>query len=67
MVLKFPDYDLEVESKVMLDVLHLDTPALPSEGTRNCFRISWLIIFILRPEGNNMKPYGMILISMHSR
>ena len=31
MVLKFPDYDLEIESKVLLDVLHLDTPALPSD------------------------------------
>ena len=38
MVLKFPDYDLEVESKVMLDVLNLDTPALPSEKNRELFQ-----------------------------
>jgi exodeoxyribonuclease-5 len=37
MVLKFPDYDLEVESKVMMDVLHLDTPALPSEKNKELF------------------------------
>ncbi|MBI5010423.1 MAG: AAA family ATPase, partial [Bacteroidia bacterium] len=34
MVLKFPDYDLEVESKVMLDVLSLDTPALPADKNK---------------------------------
>jgi exodeoxyribonuclease-5 len=38
MVLKFPDYNLELESKVMLDVLHLDTPALPSEQNRELFQ-----------------------------
>jgi exodeoxyribonuclease V len=38
MVLKFPDYNLEVEAKVMLDVLHLDTPALPSEKNRELFQ-----------------------------
>jgi exodeoxyribonuclease-5 len=38
MVLKFPDYDLEIESKVMIDVLHLDTPALPSEKNRELFQ-----------------------------
>jgi len=38
MVLKFADYDLEVESKVMLDVLHLDTPALPSEKNKELFQ-----------------------------
>jgi exodeoxyribonuclease V len=38
MTLKFPDYDLELESKVMLDVLHLDTPALPSEKNRELFQ-----------------------------
>ena len=38
MVLKFPDYNLELESKVMLDVLHLDTPALPSEKNRELFQ-----------------------------
>ena len=38
MVLKFPDYNLEVESKVMMDVLHLDTPALPSEKSRELYK-----------------------------
>jgi exodeoxyribonuclease-5 len=38
MTLKFPDYNLELESKVMLDVLHLDTPALPSEKNRELFQ-----------------------------
>jgi exodeoxyribonuclease-5 len=38
MLLKFPDYNLELESKVMLDVLHLDTPALPSEKNRELFQ-----------------------------
>ena len=38
MILKFPDYDLEIESKVMMDVLHLDTPALPSEKNRELYR-----------------------------
>jgi exodeoxyribonuclease V len=38
MVLKFPDYNLEIESKVMLDVLHLDTPALPSEKNKELFQ-----------------------------
>lgn len=38
MDLYFPDYDLEVESKVMLDVLHLDSPALPSEKNRELFQ-----------------------------
>jgi exodeoxyribonuclease-5 len=38
MVLKFPDYDLEVESKVMLDVLHLDTPALPSDRNKELYQ-----------------------------
>jgi exodeoxyribonuclease-5 len=37
MVLKFADYDLEVESKVMLDVLHLDTPALPAEKNKELY------------------------------
>jgi exodeoxyribonuclease-5 len=37
MVLKFNDYDLELESKVMLDVLHLDTPALPSDKSSELF------------------------------
>ena len=38
MILYFPDYDLEVESKVMLDVLHLDSPALPAEKNRELFQ-----------------------------
>ena len=38
MVLKFPDYNMEIESKVILDVLHLDTPALPSEKNRELFQ-----------------------------
>ena len=38
MVLKFPDYDIEVESKVMMDVLHLDTPALPSERNKELYQ-----------------------------
>lgn len=38
MVLKFADYDLEIESKVMMDVLHLDTPALPSEKNKELFQ-----------------------------
>jgi exodeoxyribonuclease-5 len=38
MVLKFADYDLEIESKVMMDVLHLDTPALPSEKSKELFQ-----------------------------
>ena len=37
MTLYFPDYDFEVESKVMLDVLHLDTPALPAEKNKELF------------------------------
>ncbi len=38
MSLKFPDYDIELESKVLLDVLHLDTPALPSERNRELYQ-----------------------------
>ncbi len=38
MVLKFPDYELELECKVMMDVLHLDTPALPPEKNRELFQ-----------------------------
>jgi len=37
MLLRFTDYDLEVESKVMLDVLHLDTPALPVDKNKELF------------------------------
>jgi exodeoxyribonuclease V len=38
MMLKFPDYDLEIEAKVMMDVLHLDTPALPSEKNKELYQ-----------------------------
>jgi exodeoxyribonuclease-5 len=38
MVLKFPDYNMEIDAKVMLDVLHLDTPALPSEKNKELFQ-----------------------------
>jgi exodeoxyribonuclease-5 len=38
MVLKFTDYDLEVESKVMLDVLSLDTPALPADKNKELYQ-----------------------------
>ncbi len=37
MVLKFPDYNLEVDAKVMIDVLHLDTPALPSDKNKELY------------------------------
>jgi exodeoxyribonuclease-5 len=37
MILRFTDYDMEVESKVMLDVLHLDTPALSLDKNRELF------------------------------
>ena len=38
MVLKFPDYDIEVESKVMLDVLSLDSPALPADKNKELYQ-----------------------------
>ncbi len=38
MTLYFPDYNFELESKVMMDVLHLDTPALPAEKNRELFQ-----------------------------
>jgi len=38
MTLKFPDYNLEVEAKVMMDVLHLDTPALPSDKNKELYQ-----------------------------
>jgi len=38
MVLKFPDYNMEVEAKVMLDVLHLDTPALPPDKNKELYQ-----------------------------
>lgn len=37
MLLRFADYDLDLESKVILDVLHLDTPALPPDKNRELF------------------------------
>jgi exodeoxyribonuclease V len=37
MELWFPDYNQEIESKVMLDVLQIDTPALPSERSSELF------------------------------
>ncbi|MCU0472307.1 MAG: AAA family ATPase [Bacteroidales bacterium] len=38
MTLYFPDYDFEVESKVMMDVLHLDTPSLPAEKSKELYQ-----------------------------
>jgi exodeoxyribonuclease V len=38
LMLYFPDYGLDLESKVMIDVLHLDTPALPAEKNRELFQ-----------------------------
>ena len=38
MTLYFPDYDFEVESKVMMDVLNLDTPALPKEKNTELYQ-----------------------------
>jgi exodeoxyribonuclease V len=38
MTLRFIDYELEMDFKVMLDVLSLDTPSLPSEKSRELFR-----------------------------
>lgn len=37
MVLWFPDYELELETMVMLDVLHLDSPALPQDRSKELF------------------------------
>ncbi len=38
MELWFPDYEMEIKSKVMLDVLQMDTPALPSERNSELFK-----------------------------
>jgi exodeoxyribonuclease V len=38
MLLRFTDYDIEVESKVMLDVLQLDTPSLPPDKGKELFQ-----------------------------
>ncbi|HLN22100.1 MAG TPA: AAA family ATPase [Bacteroidales bacterium] len=37
MSLWFPDYNLEIETKVMLDVLHLDSPSLPQDKSKAFF------------------------------
>lgn len=37
MQLWFPDYELELETMVMLDVLHLDSPALPQDRSKDLF------------------------------
>ncbi len=37
MTLWFPDLEFEVESKVIIDVLHLDTPSLPAEKNSELF------------------------------
>ncbi|NMC39955.1 MAG: AAA family ATPase [Bacteroidales bacterium] len=37
MELRFPDYAMEVETLVMLDVLHLDSPALPADRSNELF------------------------------
>ena len=51
MVLKFADYNLEVEAKVMMDVLHLDTPALPSEKNKELFQNVLADYIHARPAG----------------
>lgn len=38
MELYFRDYDLEIETKVILDVLNLDAPALPADRNRELFQ-----------------------------
>lgn len=37
MMLWFPDYDYELESLVLLDVLHLDSPSLPADRNKELF------------------------------
>lgn len=37
MVLRFFDYDIELESKVMLDVLHSESPSLTTERSKELF------------------------------
>ena len=37
MELYFPDYDITLESKVMLDVIYLDSPTLPKEKAKEFF------------------------------
>jgi len=38
MILRFPDYDWEIESKVLLDVLQLDAPALSGDRNKELFQ-----------------------------
>ena len=38
MTLWFPDYNFEIESKVLMDVLSMDTPALPAEKNKELFK-----------------------------
>ncbi len=37
MTLWFPDYNFEIDSKVMIDVLHLDSPSLPADKNNELF------------------------------
>ena len=55
MLLKFPDYNLELESKVMLDVLHLDSPHRRLKEVKSCFRMFLRIIRISEQRGNNLR------------
>jgi exodeoxyribonuclease-5 len=57
MTLWFPDYEFEVESKVIIDVLHLDTPALPSEKNSELFRN---ILADYPPTGSRRKKYDAV-------
>ncbi len=38
MTLRFADYDMETDSRVMMDLIHLDTPALPPERSKELFQ-----------------------------
>ena len=38
---RFPDYDLELELKILLDTLQTDTPALPQERNDQLFYTVW--------------------------
>jgi exodeoxyribonuclease-5 len=38
MQLWFPDYELEIETRVMLDVLQMDSPALPQDKSKEFFQ-----------------------------
>lgn len=37
MTLWFPDYNFEIDSKVMIDVLHIDSPSLPADKNSELF------------------------------